>query len=365
MYRILISGYYGFNNIGDESILSAVISNLREKLTDIQITVLSQDPESTSQKYDVKSVNRKSLTSILRAVKNTDLLISGGGSLLQDVTSKKSIIYYLAIMWMALILRKKVLIYSQGIGPINSNINRRLTAWTLNKVGGIVVRDEASREYLGEIGVNTERVQVTADPVLRIKPADRSVGAKILSDEGIPMESGKLRVGFAIRERKLDSDFMQELTEAIEKLQERYEAQVILIPFHYMEDMKVIEELERRLSGRVYCLKHKYLSSEMLSIIGNMDLLVGVRLHALIHAAIMEVPMIGISYDPKINSFMKSIGGKAMCSIYDFSCEDFLEEFKKTLDNREVIRSQRAERLSELKKALEKNEEIIRGMMKR
>ncbi len=97
MYKILISGYYGFNNIGDESILRTVIDNLREKLKDIDITVLSQDPAQTSEKYGVKAARRMSLWDILRCVWRCDLLLSGGGSLLQDATSGRSILYYLFI----------------------------------------------------------------------------------------------------------------------------------------------------------------------------------------------------------------------------------------------------------------------------
>ncbi|MBR7081800.1 MAG: polysaccharide pyruvyl transferase family protein, partial [Oscillospiraceae bacterium] len=144
MYKILISGYYGFNNIGDESILRTVVDNLREKMTDIDITILSHDPKDTESKYGVKAVDRMSLRGIIKAVRDCDMLISGGGSLLQDVTSKKSILYYLFIMRLALMFGKKVFIYSQGIGPIDRPRNRRLTARVLKKVHGIVVRDENS-----------------------------------------------------------------------------------------------------------------------------------------------------------------------------------------------------------------------------
>lgn len=365
MYKILISGYYGFNNIGDESILRAVVDNLRDKLEDTEITVLSQDPASTSEKYGVKSVNRKSMKSILNAVRKCDLLISGGGSLLQDVTSKKSILYYLIIMWFALLFRKKVFIYSQGIGPINSNINRKLTAVTLSKACGIVVRDEASKEFLTEIGVMPEKVVVTADPVLRIKPAPLEIGQEILKKEGIELDSEQLTVGFAIRERKLGSEFVDELCDAMDRLVSEKKAKIILIPFHYSEDVSVIEEIEKRLGDRVSSIKHKYLTNEMLSIIGNMDLLVGVRLHALIHSAIMDVPMIGISYDPKINSFMKSIGMKAMCSVYDFNSEDFIDEFDKTIRDKDIIRAKVRQKLVNLTKALDTNEEMIKKIMEK
>jgi polysaccharide pyruvyl transferase CsaB len=364
MVQILISGYYGFNNIGDESILRAVVDNLRGKLDDIEITVLSQNPDFTSQKYGVHSINRKSVKDILNAVRKCDLLISGGGSLLQDVTSKKSIIYYLMIMWAAFFFRKKVFIYSQGIGPILSKFNRRLTAATLRHVHGIIVRDESSRELLIEIGIRGDKIIVTADPVLRIKKAELSVGMEILMKEGFLPDPGRMTVGFAIREKKTDSSFVDEICISIRRLIEEYQAQIVLIPFHYSEDMAVIEEIESRLGEDVCCIKHKYLTNEMLSIIGNMDILVGVRLHALIHAAIMDVPMIAISYDPKINSFMHSIDMKALCSVYDFNNDFFIEEFDKTISRADAIKAKIGSRIKVLIKKLDNNEELIRELMK-
>ncbi|MEL7655052.1 MAG: polysaccharide pyruvyl transferase CsaB [Bacillota bacterium] len=364
MVRILISGYYGFNNIGDESILRAVVDNLRCKLSDIDITVLSQNPDSTAKKYGVHSVNRKSVKDIIKAVKNCDLLISGGGSLLQDVTSKKSIIYYLMIMWMAFFFRKKVFIYSQGIGPILSKINRRLTSATLKNVHGIVVRDQASKELLIEIGLREEEIIVTADPVLRIKRAALEIGREILEKEGFAKDSGRMTVGFAIREKKTESNFVDEICISIRRLIDEYQAQIVLIPFHYSEDMAVIEKIESRLGNEVCCIKHKYLTNEMLSIIGNMDVLVGVRLHSLIHAAIMDVPMIAVSYDPKINSFMHSMDMKAMCSTYDFQNDFFIEEFEKTITHADSIRQKVRSRIEGLIKKLDTNEELIQELMK-
>ena len=365
MIRILISGYYGFNNIGDESILRAVVDNLRDRLSDIEITVLSQNPESTAQRYGVHSVNRKSVKAIISVIRKCDLLISGGGSLLQDVTSKKSILYYLMIMWAAFFFRKKVFIYSQGIGPIISKINRRLTSATLRRVHGIVVRDDASKELLIEIGVRGEKIIVTADPVLRIKKSELSIGREILEKEGFTPITDRMTVGFAIREKKTDSNFVDEICISIRRLIEEYQAQIVLIPFHYSEDMAVIEEIKSRLGDDVNCIRHKYLTNEMLSIIGNMDVLVGVRLHALIHAAIMDVPMIAVSYDPKINSFMHSIDMKALCSVYDFKNDFFIEEFDKTVARADLIRAKVRGRIDILIKKLDTNEELIRVLMKK
>ncbi|MFQ9771301.1 MAG: polysaccharide pyruvyl transferase family protein [Oscillospiraceae bacterium] len=98
MYNILISGYYGFDNIGDESILRTLVTSLRERIPDCSLTVLSHDPAATREKYGVEAVERMSPLAIARAVRRCDMLISGGGSLLQDVTSSKSLHYYLAII---------------------------------------------------------------------------------------------------------------------------------------------------------------------------------------------------------------------------------------------------------------------------
>lgn len=363
MSKILISGYYGFHNIGDESILKAVVEGLRAKLPDVQITVLSQNPESTASKHGVKSLNRKSIPAILSGVLDCDLLISGGGSLLQDVTSKRSILYYLMIMWLALLFGKKLFIYSQGIGPINGRWNRRLTAMTLRRADGIAVRDEASKELLIEIGLAAGKIVVTADPVLRLKKADLSVGQAILAQEGFSKMEGRLTVGWAIREKKPGSDFLEEVIRSIQELQARYQAQIVLIPFHFSEDMAVLDQIADRMGDSVCCVRHKYLTEEMMSIIGNMDVLVGVRLHSLIHAAIMNVPMIAISYDPKVNSFMHSIDLRAMSSVIDFRSEFFLEEFEKTINQAPQIKSRVEKKLSGLVEKLAKTEQIIEEIL--
>ncbi len=375
MYRILISGYYGFNNIGDESILKAVTGSLREGLTDIDITVLSSDPAGTAEKFGVHSVNRRSLLCILKAVAHCDLLISGGGSLLQDVTSKRSILYYLFIMWLAGIMGKDYFVYSQGIGPINMARNKKLTCRVLRKASGIVVRDEKSREFLGEIGIDKSQVVVTADPVLKLKPAGLEIGRRILAEEGCRFETKGMSsterptvVGMAIKERRLDSSFADELTLAAEKLIRERGCKIVLIPFHYSEDMAIASELAERLKERglgddVCAVRHKYLAEEMMSIIGNTDILVGVRLHSLIHAAIMGMPMIGISYDPKINSFMYSVGRKAMCSVYDFTADDFIEEFDRVMRDSAEICAKVSERVSMLRESLDTNEKMIQEII--
>ncbi len=365
-YRILISGYYGFNNIGDESILLALTRSLRKRFGDsVELTVLSVNPENTAEKYGVRAADRKSFAAIWREIGRCDMLISGGGSLLQDATSNRSILYYLMIIRLALLRGKKVFIYSQGIGPVNARLNRKRVASTLRKVHGIVVRDASSKELLVSIGVPAEKIEVACDPVIGMGQVPLTEGERILREAGFSNPDGRTVIGFAIRERRAESPFIDELETAIRRLREERNAKIVLIPFFYAEDEAVIEELSRRVGETdVTCIRRKCLTEEMMSLIGNMDILVGVRLHSLIYAAIMSVPMIGISYDPKINSFMNSIRMKALASVYDFRADDLLAEVDRVEAERDTIKKDVAESLSALRRSLAKNEDMIETIRK-
>ncbi len=363
MYKILISGYYGFDNIGDESILRTLVSSLREHIPDCSLTVLSHDPAATREKYGVEAVERMSLPAILRAVRRCDMLISGGGSLLQDATSSRSLYYYLAIIRCAQFFRKKVFIYSQGIGPIDRPRSRRATAAVLRRADGIVVRDERSAALLEEIGIPRERVVITADPVIRMKKPDKNVGAEILRRAGVALD-GRMTVGWAIREKDTGSRFVAELLRSIQWLKERYGAQSVLIPFHYEEDGEVCRCIASQLpDDTAVCLQEKYLSEDMLSIIGSMDMLVGVRLHSLIYAAIMGVPLIGISYDPKCTAFLNSVGLDKLCTRERYTAEQFELEAERVLEGGAQQSALVEERMEELVRKLDTNEEMICAIM--
>ncbi len=365
MTKILISGYYGFNNIGDDAILTTVVNSIRQSIDDADITVLSNSPKDTSEKFGVKALPRMSMKNIIKAVKGCDILISGGGSLLQDATSRISILYYLFIIRLAIMLKKKIFIYSQGIGPINSKFNRKLTASCLKRVDCIAVRDEKSARFLKEIGVPEENVDISADPVLRLQKADTSKGREILESIGCSTDDGRIKVGFAVKSDDTNPEYINELERSIRWLHKEKNADCILIPFHYEQDNKVITELSERLGNDVFSVTDKHLSDEMLSIIGNMDVLVGVRLHSLIYAAVMDVPSIGISYDPKIDAFMESISRKAVSTTGDFTLEKFKEAFEDVRKNRDEIIATGRSHVNGLIEKLEHNDESLKEMIRK
>lgn len=333
MPKILISGYYGFGNIGDEAILETMLRRIHTVIPNAEITVLSASPERTQLLYDVEAVARAHPIKLLRAIWHCDILISGGGSLIQDVTGHLSIHYYLTIIEVASWLRKRIMIYSQGIGPINKPFNRRLTRYVLNKADVISVREENSKHDLMDMGISAERIYVTADPVIGMSCAEPALGIHVLKSAGLDLEKNVKRVAFALRSKDFKSEMAYaSLVQVVETLLSK-DIEVVFLPFHYSEDLKVMENLRRDFGSRIHTLIRRHTSQEMLSAISQMDLLVGVRLHALIFSAVARTPLIALSYDPKIDYFMKAIQQSTFGSVQDFESFQLVSEIENRLCN--------------------------------
>ncbi len=297
MKRVLLSGYYGFGNLGDEAVLSSIVCLLKKEIPDVKITALSNDPKQTSAAYGIDSVNRWKLGQVWRAMRRADIFVFGGGSLLQDVTSSKSILYYLSQIALANFVKCPVFLYAQGIGPINDKNNRKKIAKRLNSCAYITVRDNASASLLERLGVNKAKVAVTADPVLAGLQAELSVA--------LPHKDLGKKVGFAIR-------FWHDLDiPAIAKAADWLDHQgwqVIFLPFHEPDDRTVAEEIMNQMESKAFLPKEILSAGEMLGAISQLDFLVGMRLHSLVMAASAQVPFLGIGYDPKVDAFCRQAG---------------------------------------------------------
>ncbi len=306
--KVLLSGYYGFDNAGDEAVLYAIVHALREAQADIDITVLSNQPAKTAEQLGVKAIDRWSKGGMVKAVKNCDVLISGGGSLLQDVTSKNGILYYLGLIKLAQMMKKKVMIYAQGIGPVNHGRNRSLVRKILNKADVITVRDLDSRMELMQMGVYRE-IMVCADPVMGI-PSEQihgENGAQLLMDGGMPANHGKPILMVAPRKWSGDEALFAEVAKSCDAaVQQGWH--VVFLPFHYPEDVEAGKAIVGQMNApmdAVTVLEGNYTPVETMEILKNADMVLGMRLHSLIMGAALLKPMIGLSYDPKVSSFMQ------------------------------------------------------------
>lgn len=334
---VLLSGYYGFDNSGDDAILKAIIKDLREENPKLNIVVLSNNPKKTEGMYSVKAINRFKFGELIKAIKTTSLLISGGGSLLQDVTSTRSLLYYLAVMTMAKVFRKPVMVYANGIGPISKKGNRFLTKMILNSVNLITLRDEDSKSYLEKMNIKNKNIVVTADPVFTLDVAPKEVIENIFIKEGIT--SDKKFVGISIRPWKRADNLVEVISKAIDYMIEKYDVNIILIPMHYPEDLdisnRVLDNVDK---SRCFVIKDQYAVEEIMGIIRELDMIVAMRLHSLIYAATQEIPMVGLVYDPKVEGILYSLEMNHMSNVENLDYNHLVENIDYVWNNKEELR---------------------------
>lgn len=321
---IALSGYYGYGNSGDEAVLHAIVQALREEAdrmgVDVRPIVLSGNPAATERVHGVEAVHRMRLGEVRRALREADALISGGGSLLQDVTSPKSIPYYLGVLRLAQWMGKPTFVYAQGIGPV-----RRKTLFgpmirsVFRAARYVSVRDEESKALLSSFGLEVSRIDVVPDPVMGLCGEP--------SRELQPADGGPV-IGLSVRYWRDDRRDLQAIADGIALALDRIPvAKIRLLPFHLPDDREASLLVADRLCGagiadsRIETHEGAEHPDRMLRETAACDVLVGMRLHSLIYAATSFVPPIGVSYDPKIDQFLNRIDETAVGSTDALSPE--------------------------------------------
>lgn len=343
MKKVLISGYYGFDNIGDEAILSAIHQLLEPH--GVELTVLSSQVPHTLTGKTLPAIARLNLPQIIKELKKTDLFISGGGGLFQDVTGFGSIPYYGGLLTLARKCGVPTMIFAQGIGPVRYGFDRFMLRHLLSKVNAVTVRDPASVDDLLEMGLAPSQVHLTADPVLALQPIRQEAAWEILYErEGLfpdrPIIAVAIRPWHSWYEKQLKS-FTAVLTQFTYKIG----GQLLLIPFQKAHDEWLAYEAGYSMSCRtadhlppIFVLQQHYTPQEMMGIIGETAMMVGMRLHALIMAAARSIPAVGVVYDPKVRLFSESMKYNYTSSISALSDSDaFNRQLWDTWDNRYQI----------------------------
>ena len=335
MSDIIVSGYHGFANSGDEALLWAILQSIRKQKPDIDFTVLSKTPEETARVYSVESVNRYNLISVVRSMKKSKLLLFGGGSLLQDVTSSKSIKYYLLIIWLAKRLGLKTMLYANGIGPVIRRENRLLATKILNKVDLITLRDDNSDQELKKLGVTKPEIKITADPVFTMDNDESLSGKYFLRRAGVS-DGSKLAV-ISLREWKTAcSDFSDILAELCDHLYEKHGICSLFVPMQYPADLDISGEVMSRMKNRAYLINRELSVPEMFSVLSEAELVIGMRLHSLIYATTLEKPAMALVYDPKISAFMQSLSQPELADVEALDFESAREILDRIVEQKET-----------------------------
>ena len=310
--RFVLSGYFGFKNFGDEAILSVLVHKLQQH--GHRITIISSDTKYTVSKFKhIRSVYTFKISDIIGAISKSDYLISGGGSLLQDATSIKSLIYYLGIIFIALILQKKVIIFAQGIGPINSKFGLFLTKTLLKHCTYISVRDTKSKSLLEDAGIKAELV---CDPVFSSK---------------VKIPQKNKTVAIQLRDCKMmNEDFIDRLALKISKEFSDYE--IGIFPFQKDLDTEVSKKFQNALKLLNPEIKttifEDITDEEIIEEIAKCEYLIAMRFHAIIIGLLTNTKTLAINYDIKIEKIASEFNLPIINLIGDF--KNRFQELKNT-----------------------------------
>jgi polysaccharide pyruvyl transferase CsaB len=296
----LLSGYYGFGNLGDEALLGVITENLRARHPGCAIDVLSNDPAETASTYGVESTPRADLSAVRRAIDKADVVLSGGGGLLQNVTSLRSLLYYAGVIRTAVRAGKPTMIFAQSVGPLDF-WGKAVVREFCKGVNAATVRDERSRLLLSLLipGVKVER---TADPVFLFEPGDEPLD---FAAEGLGEGSDPLVVVSVRRWQGAEQTAIGVAT-AVDRLTETHGAKVAFLPLGGAPDAEVSTGVIRRARTSPVLLP-QYTLPQAAQVIGRARLVIGMRLHALIIAAKLGVPFVALPYDPKVAALLDEL----------------------------------------------------------
>lgn len=285
---VLIAGYYGYRNWGDEGSLATLLQALPRE----SVCALSGDPAFTETTYGIRALPRMELRTVRRAVLQSDALILGGGSLLQDATSLRSLLYYLALIRWGLRAHGRVLLVGQGIGPLRRRMGRGLTARLLRRVPFLSVRDADSARLLEQMGVGGVCVDADLTWALEAQPAHKALapGVRWVGLTPRAWRDAPVREAFADLCRYLLAEGYRPLLIAMQETQDRALCEAIAAE-----------------SGAT-ALPPPHYPAQLLGVMAHLEAMVAMRLHGAIFAASASIPVLCVAYDPKVDALAQQLG---------------------------------------------------------
>ncbi|MBS1710086.1 MAG: polysaccharide pyruvyl transferase CsaB [Armatimonadetes bacterium] len=349
MPRLLLAGYFGSGNLGDDAIMMGFVEALRDK--PYEMRVIAGSPERLMRNNGIVGVPKTDMGAIKNALEDCDALVFPGGSIFQDVTSTRSVMYYANLVDMAKKAGKKVILLGQGIGPLTHFLGKRFAVAAFNKADVIAVRDPASVATLKALGYKgTPRV--TADMAFLLpKPTMPAEGSSF----GV---ANMKTVGVSCRPVSGDKNIVKVFGDLVRLL---YQANYVpvMLPMDEVEDRKLLDEIAKAHGGKVPELKGISTPKQMQERIMRMEGVIGMRLHAGILAATVDVPAYMVSYDPKVNAFANLMGFPAPLSVQGVTAQRIFDGFQAFIKDRDKVAASLERRRAELSTAAMANIQLL------
>lgn len=290
---------------------------------------MSRNKEETRLSNKTNSIYIFNIWRFLRSLRRSRIFINGGGSLIQDVTSSRSLYFYLFTLQAAKWCGCRIIMYGCGIGPIKSAANRRVAGHVLNHTAQIItLRDSVSRQALREMQVNRPRIMLSADPTITIRAAAADAVARAFAREGVPAEIKK--IGFCLRNWP-SFNTAKPIAEAAAYAYEKYGLTPVFMALELPRDIAAAELALPYMTVPYYTCRLRHDVEDLIGMLGSMDVVVAMRLHALIFSTIGGAPVVGVSYDVKVDSFIKEIGSDTCLSLENLETEALKRNIDKAM----------------------------------
>lgn len=348
--RILLAGYLGCGNLGDDAILVGLSEGLRPY--DVDMAVLSGNPEETYRLYGIRSLHRRDFKAIQLELEACDILVFPGGSIFQDVTSARSPAYYASLVARAKKAGKKVILLGQGVGPLRTFFGKRFATQAFKSADEIVVRDPGSITLLKELGINRP-IHMGADlaflmptPNEKLDPADFSVG-------------NMKTVGIAPRPFGKHTKSIVQLFGELARLLYQNNYIPVLIEMDHNDDRNLIAEIGKTQGGKVPDIRRLQTPMQVQERMARMEAVIAMRLHAGILATAVGVPSFMVSYDPKVSAFAKMLELGTAPSIEGLTAQRLYESFAAFMRDAERNKKVVANKREEMRKLAQVNVDVL------
>lgn len=361
----VLTGYYGHNNMGDTALLFMIINNITEKNKNYKICVLAKNPKKLQKSIDscfanIITKSRFNVFHVKKAIKTSKALVFGGGTLLQDNTSTRSLSYYAFLLKTAQKYGKKTILYANGIGPLYLDKNIKKVKDVMQNITLATIRDETSYNMLSEMGIDVENsnIHFTTDEAITIKHNKYFDAYKKDFREYI---KGDYIVISVRKWKDTGSTFFAEFAAAVDIICRETKLIPVYVVMEPKNDRALSEHLAL-LNSKGYVIKSGESDIEkILTVVRSASVVISMRLHTTIFAAAFGVPMIGISYDPKVGSFLNQIFGNDdyTVDIKNFNKDILIEKFRALISYKGEIRTTVEEATEKLCESARNNVELF------
>ena len=394
----IVNGARSFMSIGVNAMTICSMETLNKIITDAEFTIISVYPEIDHKIYDGYNFNLrivecgssklKTIFTLLGEYLKTDVIIGLYGDGFSDDRGITACVEYCLNILASVFLRKPTVIYPSSMGPFKKRLVVPLIRFAFNRTKSITAREEITKTYLQEIGVNKPPIHLTADIAFILRPAPYERIYDIFLEEGINKEDTLIGMNISqlVNNKSKNLDTKRNYTELMAQIADylvtSLGVNVVFVPHEIFpeeiekatfetkdiggDDRQAIKETFEKVENKnkIIAIANEYSASELKGIIGQCDMFIGARMHSNIAAISLCIPTIGISYSHKAPGILKMVGLENY--VCDFRATNF-DELKMKIDdmwsNREKIKEDMSPKVKELNKGVWSNGKLVKDLL--